>query len=188
MALFFFLGLALIPWGVQAQEHEMKTIVDFAQPESVRWTLVNDGVMGGLSRSDLELTEADTGLFTGFVSLDNNGGFASVRASFPVLDLSGFQGVRVRVRGDGRRYQLRFRTSGSFDGVAYRAEFDTPADEWREIDLPFSAFQATFRGFVPRGAGALDTSAIRQMGFLIGDKREGPFRLEVAWVRAYHQP
>jgi hypothetical protein len=141
--------------------------------------------MGGLSQSHLELSQGDNGLFTGIVSLENNGGFASVRASIPVLDLSEFRGVRVRVKGDGRRYQLRFRSEASLDGVAYRAEFDTVADEWSEIDLPFDGFQASFRGVTPRGAGPLDTSAIRQVGFLIGDKREGPFRLEIAWVKAY---
>jgi monofunctional biosynthetic peptidoglycan transglycosylase len=166
----------------------MKVIVDFAEPDDVRWTLVNDGVMGGLSTSDLTLSEEATVLFTGYVSLENNGGFASTRARFESMDLSPYRGVRLRVRGDGRRYQLRFRTDGSLDGVAYRAEFDTPPGEWTEIDLPFTAFQPTFRGYVPRGAGPMDPGRIRQMGFLIGDKKEGPFRLEIAWVKAYPEP
>lgn len=177
----------LIPLVALAQEHDMKVVVDFNEPDGARWTIVNDGVMGGLSTSDLELTEEGTGLFSGLVSLDNNGGFASTRATFQSMDLSPYMGVTLRVRGDGRRYQLRFRQDGSFDGVAYMAEFDTRPGEWMEIDLAFQAFQPIFRGRVPRGAGPLDPARIRQMSFLIGDKREGPFRLEIAWVRTLVQ-
>jgi NADH dehydrogenase [ubiquinone] 1 alpha subcomplex assembly factor 1 len=161
----------------------MKVIVDFAEPNAVQWNIVNDGVMGGLSTSDLELTDENTALFSGFVSLENNGGFASTRATFRSMDLSGYAGVRLKVRGDGRRYQIRFRQDGSFDGVAYQAEFGTTPGEWLEIDLPFEMFRPSFRGRVPPGAGPLDPARIRQMGFLIGDKKEGPFALEIAWVR-----
>jgi monofunctional biosynthetic peptidoglycan transglycosylase len=168
-----------------AQEQDMKTIIDFANPEEVRWTIVNDGVMGGLSTSDLELTAEGTTLFTGYLSLENNGGFASVRAAFEDMDLSEFEGVRARIRGDGRSYQIRWRLDGSFDGVSYAAEFETTTGEWTEIDLPFERFQPTFRGRVPRGVGPLDPARIRQMGILIGDKREGSFKLEMAWIKAY---
>jgi monofunctional biosynthetic peptidoglycan transglycosylase len=162
----------------------MKVLVNFTEQDEARWSIVNDGVMGGRSSSDIELTDQGTGLFSGFVSLENNGGFASVRATFQSLDLSAYQGVTLKVRGDGRRYQLRFRMDGSFDGVAHGTGFDTVAGEWVEIDLPFGGFQPTFRGRVPRGAGPLDPSRIRQMTFLIGDKKEGPFNLEIAWVKA----
>ena len=161
----------------------MKNIVDFAQPEEVRWTIVNDGVMGGLSSSDLELTDSGTALFSGFVSLDNNGGFASIRGTFQSMDLSEYEGVKLRVRGDGRVYQLRFRMDDGVDGVAYMAEFETRQGEWMEHEIPFESFMPRFRGRVPRGSGPLDPSQIRQVGFLIGDKKEGPFQLEIAWVR-----
>ena len=166
----------------------MRVVVDFAEPETARWTIVNDGVMGGRSNSDVELTGEDTALFTGYLSLENNGGFASVRGRFPTLDLSAYEGVNLRVRGDGRSYQLRFRMNGSIDGVAYGTEFETKAGEWTEISLPFTRFQPSLRGYRPRGAGPLDPSRIQQVTFLIGDKKEGPFRLEIAWVRAYAAP
>lgn len=182
----FVIMAGLVPGASLAQEAGMKTIVGFGEPLSSRWYIVNDGVMGGLSTSEIERTDDGTALFTGYVSLDNNGGFASTRAGVS-LDLSSYDGVVVRVRGDGRRYQLRFRTTETFDGIAYRADFDTEPGEWLEARLPFEAFRPNFRGYVPRGAGPLDPARIRQMGFLIGDKREGPFRLEVAWVKAYRQ-
>jgi|TARA_B100000745_G_scaffold295074_1_gene238798 monofunctional biosynthetic peptidoglycan transglycosylase len=163
----------------------MRVVVDFIEGEGVLWSIVNDGVMGGRSTSKISLTDERTALFTGFVSLENNGGFASTRAAFQSLDLSAYEGVTLRVKGDGRRYQLRFRQNGAFDGVAYGVEFKTTPGEWTEVDLPFETFQATFRGYVPRGSGPLDPARIRQMGILIGDEKEGPFALEIDWVRAY---
>ncbi len=162
----------------------MREIVTFQHPVAGSWNIVNDGVMGGVSSSSFELTDHGSAAFTGFLSLDNNGGFASVRGRFEAMDLSGHAGVLLKVKGDGRTYDLRLWTDGNLDGVAYRAEFTPPAGEWTEVALRFSEFQPSWRGRVPRGAGPLDTTAIRQVGILIGDKKEGPFALEVAWIRA----
>ena len=162
----------------------MIVLIDFSTPRLGNWTIVNDGVMGGRSASSLELTDDGTAMFSGFLSLENNGGFASTRALFDYLDLTGFDGILLRVKGDGRRYQLRIRTNGNFDGVAYSSEFSTDAGAWTEVSLPFSEFRPTFRGRIPRGLGPLDPSSIRQIGFLIGDKIEAPFQLEIAWISA----
>jgi monofunctional biosynthetic peptidoglycan transglycosylase len=162
-----------------------KHLLDFSGAEVRKWNVVNDGVMGGLSRSSIMRTSDGTGIFTGHVSLDNNGGFASVRTFVDGEKLAGMYGVTMRVRGDGRRYQLRFRTDNRFDGVAYRAEFTTSGDGWQLMTLPFEAFEPTFRGRVFKDMPALDPSAIRQMSFLIADKKEGPFALEVDWMQAF---
>jgi len=162
----------------------MKVLIDFSTLRVGDWTIVNDGVMGGRSASNLELTDAGTVSFSGYLSLANNGGFASTRAIFDYLDLTGFAGIAIRVKGDGRSYQLRIRTNGRFDGVAYAHGFSTTAGEWTEVFMPFSEFRPTFRGRVPKGMGPLDPSSIRQIGFLIGDKVEGPFELEISWIGA----
>ena len=128
----------LIPVRLAAQEQEMRVVVDFTEGEGIRWSIVNDGVMGGRSTSKLSLTDQKTALFTGFVSLENNGGFASSRAAFVSLDLSAYEGVTLRVRGDGRRYQFRFRQDGAFDGVAYRVEFKTTPVSYTHLTLPTS--------------------------------------------------
>ncbi len=189
------LSLILTPLSISGQEGTMtgnagvsiaaaKDLIDFRTPDAIRWAIVNDGVMGGRSSSTLEPQGPGTALFHGFVSLENNGGFASVRALFDGLDLTGMDGLNLRVKGDGRSYELRLRTDRNMDGVAYRAEFSTEPGAWQEVFIPFSAFQPSFRGRVPRGAPPLDLSSIRQMGFLIGDKKQGPFELEIAWIRA----
>ena len=166
------------------QQPDSLVLVDFSRATAADWLVVNDGVMGGVSSSTMEVTAEGVGVFAGRLSLENNGGFASVRTPLESADLSAFVGLALRVRGDGRRYQVRLRTSDRFDGIAYRAEFDTEPDSWTTVFLPFDAFVPTYRGYVPPNAPPLDPAAIRQLGFLIGDKREGAFRLEIRSVVA----
>ena len=147
------------------------------------WAIVNDGVMGGLSSSEFVDSGDGFAVFRGDLSLENNGGFASVRGIVPSGAMEQHSGLALRVRGDGRRYQVRLRTNRQFDGVAYMAEFETRDGAWETIEIPFSEFEATYRGMKPRGAPELVPGEIRQLGLLIGDKVEGPFRLDVEWIR-----
>jgi monofunctional biosynthetic peptidoglycan transglycosylase len=171
--------------NARAQEMDEMVVVDFQAGSSLEWFIVNDGVMGGRSQSEFQQTAEGQGRFSGYVSLENNGGFASVRAVTDGVDLASFEGLEVRVLGDGRTYDFRLRTDGRFDGMAYRAPFATKEGEWVTVRLPFSAFEPTFRGWVPRNAPPLDPGAVRQLGLLVGGKKEGPFNLDLAWIRAY---
>ncbi len=172
--------------GSRAEEGEEKLVLGFgSEDEAQRWVIVNDGVMGGLSHSRLTVTPGGTAVFQGKVSLENYGGFASVRTRPYPYQLGGYEGVVLRVRGDGHRYQLRFRTDANYDGVAYQASFDTVPDEWRVIRVRFAECTPTFRGRRVLGAPPLDGEMIQQIGFLIADKQAGPFRLEIDWVKAY---
>ena len=84
----------------------------------------------------------------------------------------------LEVRGDGRSYQARFRQDGRFDGVAWRAAFETTGS-WQTVELAFSAFEPVFRGRSVRGAGPVSPARIEQVGFLLADKNAGEFELEV---------
>ncbi len=162
-------------------------IVDFRKADPTTWRPINDGVMGGLSQSRLTATAAGTALFTGNVSLENNGGFASVRADLSCLDLSAYSGLLLRMRGDGHQYRLRLRCEHGFHDVAYQAGFETHAGEWQTIALPFSDFKPSFRGRAVPDAPPLDVGRIRQLGFLIADKQAGAFALELDWIYAVQQ-
>jgi len=140
------------------------------------WRVVNDGVMGGVSSSRMVKTE--NGLrFQGELSLENNGGFASVRRVVDD-DLSGSGRVRLEVRGDGRTYQFRLRQSGRFDGVAWRAEFSS-TEEWQTVEIPYADFEPVFRGRSVPQAGPVVPADIQQIGFLLADKQPGSFWMEV---------
>lgn len=161
----------------------MPHLIDFQHAEEAqRWRAINDDVMGGLSRSSLH-GEDGIGVFSGELSLEHGGGFASVRREPEPFDLSAYAGLMLQVCGDGRRYQLRLRTDRLFDGAAYRALLQPPAGEWQRVPLPWQEFEAVFRGRRLEDAPPLDPEAIQQVGLLIADRRPGPFRLEVAWLK-----
>ena len=161
------------------------TLIDFSDDDRGEWYVINDVVMGGLSQSTIQLTGRKTGVFAGTLSMENNGGFASVRIGMGPRDLSPYAGLEIRVRGDGRSYQLRLRTDEGFDGIAYRAHFETREGEWITTRIPFDNFLPTFRGRTLNDAPALDRSGIHQLGFLLADKKPGSFSLEIDFVRAY---
>jgi monofunctional biosynthetic peptidoglycan transglycosylase len=180
------LAFAFVFFGSTIVAEELTTIIDFSSAEGRhRWRIVNDGVMGGLSQSQMKLTAEQTGVFEGTVSLENNGGFASVRTEPADFGLAEFNGLELRFRGDGKRYQLRLRTDQTWDGIAYRTSFETVAREWATVRLDFQEFIPSFRGRRVSDAPALDPARIRQIGFLISDNQEGEFRLELASIKAY---
>lgn len=176
------------PQSMDHQNVEEITIIDFSNTSAATWQIVNDSVMGGISRSTLQLHDDGYALFSGSVSLENNGGFASVRtqATAPA-DLSDFDGLSVRVFGDGKTYCLRVKTvkNGRITRYSYEARFDTRPGEWQIHKLPYSEFKPVFRGNSVRGNPELNTDAIIELGFMIQDGQEGPFQLGVSSISVY---
>lgn len=150
--------------------------------EAEPWRSINDGVMGGVSSGHIIAFGA--GLrFEGELSLENNGGFASVRRSIDA-DLAHSKGIQLEVRGDGRTYQLRLRQDGRFDGIAWRAEFQ-PETNWQTIRLDFDTFEPVFRGRPVVEAGPVVPSELRQLGFMVADKTPGVFTLDIRAIHFY---
>jgi monofunctional biosynthetic peptidoglycan transglycosylase len=163
-----------------------KLLFDFSsEGRTGRWMIVNDGVMGGLSESELQLSDQGTIIFQGNLSLENYGGFASVRSVPYRFGLEAYDGISLRVLGDGRRYKLRLRTDVNIDGPAYEAEFDTIANTWTTVNIPFQTTTPTYRGRLIKDLPPLSGNRVTQIGLMLADKQEGPFRLEVDWIRAY---
>lgn len=165
-----------------------KLVFDFsASTNATAWQVVNDDVMGGISTSRFEVTNG-VAVFRGEVSLENNGGFASVRSLPAAHALAGCDAFVIRVRGDGRRYKFTARSDRSFDSAIYQTTFQTKKGEWSEHRLPLRDFVATFRGRVLSGEPPLDADKVTSVGFLISEKQAGPFQLEVAWIKAVKSP
>ena len=151
------------------------------------WMAIHDVVMGGGSSGGIESTDAGSILFEGNVSLENNGGFASIRSRPKAWDLNAYDGIVVRLRGDGKRYKLNLKTDSTFDGILYRVSFETTEGEWQTLRFPFSEFRASFRGRLVPEAPELDSARIASFGLLISDKQEGSFRLEIDRIGAYSE-
>ncbi len=159
-------------------------LFDFSSPAPDApddWRSVDDPVMGGVSESEFVAGE-DHAVFTGTVSLDRGGGFASVRAPDGSYDLSGHAGLHLRLRGDGKHYWFTVYTEAG-RSVSYRTSL-APPTEWTTLEVPFGTLTPYRRGTEVPDAPSFAPAQVRTMGFLIADEQDGPFRLEVAWIRA----
>lgn len=141
------------------------------------WRIINDGVMGGISSSKIELLPNEKWQFSGTVSLENNGGFASIRGILMDNPTQSFSKIKIRLKGDGKKYSFRIRTADNFDGVAYKNDFATKGEEWEEIILSLADFIPTRRGRQLQNIPAITPTKISQIGFLISDKQKGTFTL-----------
>ena len=148
--------------------------------EQQRWYAVDDGVMGGVSQSTFSVTDNE-GRFQGEVSLENGGGFASVRREPNGFEptLADAQGIALTVRGDGRTYQLRLKSTSLGNASAYRVKFTPSQDAWETLHFSWDAFEAVRRGTLLSDAPAVTPSEIHQVGFLIADRTAGPFCLQI---------
>ena len=150
---------------------------------AAQWQTTNDGVMGGRSDGRFRINEDKNMEFFGTLSLENNGGFASVRARGSNLGLEEGDSIVARVRGDGREYSLNLYTPTRRTAFSYRAKFRTQKDEWIEVRIPLNDFVATSFGRVVRNQ-ELDPAEVTGLGILLGDKKAGPFELEIDWIKA----
>lgn len=140
------------------------------------WTIVDDRVMGGRSQGNFELNAEGLGLFEGYVTTENNGGFSSLRYNFEAVKTAGFTAVVLKLKGDGKSYQFRLKGSGS-QRHSYIHSFKT-SGALEEISIPLADFRPSFRGYtldMPNFEG----DKIEQIAFLIANKVNENFRLEI---------
>lgn len=176
-----------------------KLVFDFTHPSAEMkqiWGAVDDVVMGGVSQSEIRFVEG-TALFAGNVSTANSGGFASVRTKNfePPLNLSGYDGIKLRVRGDGKRYKCFIRTETKWDGTAYSYSFDTVSNSWIDVCIPFNDLTAVFRAKTLNDAPAIDASQIASFQLMLSKFEydgelnpkftPGGFALQVESIKAY---
>ncbi len=165
-------------------EQSLRTLFDFTGPEAAQqWQAVNDGVMGGVSDGRFRITPESTLEFFGTLSLENNGGFASVRTKPADLDIKAGDDLVIRVKGDGREYVLNLYTKARRMAFSYRAPLPTVKNEWAEVAVPLEDFIPTSFGRRVQGMGPVEPDEITSIGFMLSDKKAGPFKMNVEWVK-----
>lgn len=152
-------------------------LFDFSSStESRSWKIVDDTVMGGQSASTFHVNPSEKAVFQGNVSTENNGGFSSVRKQFKPLDVKTYTKFILRVKGDGKKYQFRIKSTTDLY-YSYVAEFKTTT-KWQTIEIPFEEMYPSFRG------RRLDKEnfqgqTLSEVCFLIGNKKSEKFILEL---------
>lgn len=157
-----------------------RLLFDFSDPLAVSaWRGIDDRVMGGLSRSRLMHDPAGHATFAGELSLERNGGFASVRCSPGERGHAGAEAVLIEVRGAARAYKVSLFVDDAFDSVSFQAGFVPAGSGWQTLRLPLAAFRASFRGREVPDAPPLDPCRIRQLGLMTADRQAGRFALDI---------
>ena len=179
------LPLLLVVFLMQAvTEIPLRPLLDFAGPDTAqKWQAVNDNVMGGVSDGRFRITADNTMEFSGRLSLENNGGFASVRTKPTNFNVHAGDTLVVRLKGDGREYVLNIYTKSRRMAFSYRAPLPTTKDEWTEVSVPLEEFIPTAFGNRVQGMGPVAADQINSLGFMLSDKKAGPFKLEMEWVK-----
>ena len=176
----------LISAKEKAMNTESKMLIDFSKPlEGIQVGVTNDGVMGGLSQGKIKTSKEGTLLFDGTLSLENNGGFSSMRMRGKQWDLGGWKGVLVTVKGDGRTYGFRATTDQRYrwSAVSFTADFKTTKGDWTTVKVPFSAMKASWRG--RKLDREFDPAKVSGLGIILADKKQGAFKLEIKSISVY---
>lgn len=155
----------------------MKTIFNFSENSDIsKWQIINDGVMGGLSKGDFYLNKDGNGIFQGRISLENNGGFSSVQYAFDQIEVKQYSTFKLHIKGDGKAFQFRAKRTTS-DKHSYIATFKTTG-EWQLVTIEMKDMIPQYRGEqLPMSNYYGDQ--LEQVTFLFGNKKEESFMLEI---------
>ena len=150
-------------------------IFNFNKSSDIKnWIVIDDVVMGGKSSGSFKLNSDGYGVFLGDISLENNGGFSSVRYRFEKILINKSTKISIRIKGDGKKYQFRIK-SNSGDYYSYISSFSTTG-EWQEIEIPLKDMYPSFRGR-KLDQPNFSNDAIEEITFLIGNKNKEKFQL-----------
>lgn len=160
-------------------------ITDFSSPSETRsWRIVDDVVMGGRSSGEFSISDEGHGVFSGEISLENNGGFSSVRHWPGDIPVNSNSTIRIRLKGDGKIYQFRIKHNRQYE-YSYVHEFST-SGEWQDIEIPVEEMYPVYRGRkLNRPNFSYDS--MEELIFLIGNGRPETFRLLIDKIELTEQ-
>jgi hypothetical protein len=158
-------------------------MVDFGEnKDGTEWIIINDGVMGGRSQSSALLNEENL-VFSGVISLKNNGGFASLRSPIAEYDLSKYKKLKMRFKSSGRDFSIMLERYRAFYNPVYKHDFKSIDNKWQEIEISLSDFKEyRLDQLTGKSANAEGLSKTFRFGIILFDKKEGPFNLELDYI------
>jgi len=180
-------------------------LITFDSEEAVaKWRRMDDVIMGGQSSSAWSLGGAEGsarhGVWSGAVIVEG-GGFCGCRCDGLELNLASYDGLTLRVRGDGQRYKVNLKTAAN-DGrpeSTYQAVLDTAAanGQWATLRLPWHSFVGVTRQMEDPLTPQLDPATLRSLGLVLSrfefnglpnyDFTPGPFKLDIEAIGAFRE-
>jgi len=157
--------------------------IDFGKDKKgKKWQVINDGVMGGLSEGNAKLTENSI-LFKGEVSLDNNGGFSSLRRVFSSKDLSAFDEVKIRYKSSGISLAFTIAVSQRWYVPNYKMSLPSTSSEWKTATMKLTDFRKHYIGKPMNETLKKEVlSDIVRIGFITDEKKYGDFEFEIDYI------
>ncbi|MEM6802980.1 MAG: CIA30 family protein [Bacteroidota bacterium] len=154
-----------------------------SEKDGTDWKPLNDGVMGGLSNGQVELTE-NTLKFFGEVSLDNFGGFTSVKSPFGQYDLSNSDKITIRYKTEGQIISISLEDSEVFFNPYFKLLLPDTEGRWAIVEADISDFKEYNLG--QGGSTSISDDFlrnVRRIGFITSKKSEGKFFVEVDYLK-----
>jgi hypothetical protein len=110
-----------------------------------KWGPLDDVVMGGRSKSDIDTSKQFNGDWNGYTTSAGGGGFTGIRTKpfSPALDLSKCSGIEIKLKGDGQRYKFIARCDDDWNGIAWSKSFDTIKDKVITVKFLFNDLKPT---------------------------------------------
>lgn len=157
------------------------TLFNFESDSNMnQWRVVDDVVMGGRSQGTFQINAQGHGVFKGYVSLENNGGFSSIRYRNSFKLSPDYKTVAIRLKGDGKKYQFRIKhRTNQWESYIYN--FQTTGD-WEIIEIPLKEMYPSFRGR-KLNKNNFNFDRIEEMGFLISNKTNEQFKLIIDAIK-----
>lgn len=170
---------------ISAQPNSTALLNSHVMKSEDKWRIVNDGVMGGISSSKAKVTDEGKIIFNGMVSLDNNGGFASLRSPIKSYNFVEYTGIEIRIKGDGKIYSMSMKETTYFTGSFYTVNFPTKKNEWVTLKFPFDSFALYYFGNKVNSTLKIPLNKVKEISLLIGERQEGTFIAEIDFIKLY---
>jgi hypothetical protein len=179
-AFLLFLGFSFI----NITQNDLEFNFGNSQNQINDWVVISDNVMGGVTKSKLEFTE-NTMVLSGNISLDNFGGFSSVKTKFSNFDLSEYKGVKIKFRSTNQNFAFTLEDSKNWTLPNFKGEFlSSKSNTWEEKTIYFKDFKEYQIG-EPTGNKLKQTSLKKmvRLGIITTEKKEGLFSIEVDYIK-----
>lgn len=141
----------------------------------------------GLFRGRLDTTVPKDGIVkrSGYCNIRSPPNFISFKRKRP-YEWQSYTHLIMRVRGDGRPYQLLLRMDRRYDvqwlDIYTYVLFTRGGPYWQVAKIPFSKFILASKGRVQDKQGAVELNRILTLGITLADNATGPFHLEIDYI------